>query len=130
MPPAYNHPARTAERIATLDIVSNGRVDFGTGESSSEMELGGFGIDREAKKEQWEEALRCTVGMFRDEPWEFHGKYVNFENNSGNGTRPHVDFWATVAQAYFRSTDPAAYLGGLEFASAPKPIDGFWAKPA
>src|SRR5919197_4350554 len=41
MPPNYNHPARVAERIAALDIVSNGRVEFGTGESSSEMELGG-----------------------------------------------------------------------------------------
>ena len=34
-PPPYNHPARVAERIATLDLVSNGRVDFGTGESAS-----------------------------------------------------------------------------------------------
>src|ERR671930_180310 len=42
MPPAYNHPARVAERIATLDLISRGRVDFGTGESSSETELGGF----------------------------------------------------------------------------------------
>ena len=33
MPPDYNHPARVAERIATLDLVSNGRVEFGTGES-------------------------------------------------------------------------------------------------
>ena len=41
-PPPFNHPARIAERIATLDLVSNGRVDFGTGESSSEAELGGF----------------------------------------------------------------------------------------
>src|SRR3990170_1491522 len=47
LPPPYNHPARVAERIATLDLVSNGRVDFGTGASSSEMELGGFGISRE-----------------------------------------------------------------------------------
>src|SRR4029453_11821757 len=31
--PRFNHPARTAERIAMLDLVSNGRVDFGTGES-------------------------------------------------------------------------------------------------
>lgn len=59
-----------------------------------------------------------------------HGKYVNFEDNNGNGTRAHVDFWATVAQAYFRTTDPAASLNGLSFASAPKPIDGFWTKPA
>ena len=45
MPPLFNHPARVAERIATLDLLSNGRVDFGTGESSSEAELGGFLID-------------------------------------------------------------------------------------
>ena len=38
-PPPYNHPARVAERIATLDLVSNGRVDFGTGESASRAEL-------------------------------------------------------------------------------------------
>ena len=31
--PSYNHPVRTAERVATLDLVSNGRVDFGSGES-------------------------------------------------------------------------------------------------
>ena len=33
VPHAVNHPARVAERIATLDLVSNGRVEFGTGES-------------------------------------------------------------------------------------------------
>src|SRR5580700_1172905 len=47
LPPGVNHPARVAERIATLDLLSGGRVDFGTGESSSQMELGGFGVDRE-----------------------------------------------------------------------------------
>ena len=46
-PPGFNHPARVAERIAMLDLVSNGRVDFGTGESSSEAELGGFMLDPE-----------------------------------------------------------------------------------
>src|SRR6202011_978780 len=44
-PPPFNHPARVAERIAMLDLVSRGRADFGTGESSSEAELGGFLID-------------------------------------------------------------------------------------
>ena len=43
MPPGYNHPARVAERIATLDLVSNGRVELGTGESASRAELEGFG---------------------------------------------------------------------------------------
>src|SRR6266849_4481901 len=56
-PSAVNHPARIAERIATLDLVSDGRVEFGTGESSSAAELGGFGVPREAKRAMWEETL-------------------------------------------------------------------------
>ena len=44
-PPAYNHPARVAERIATLDCISGGRVELGTGRSSTPTELDGFGID-------------------------------------------------------------------------------------
>src|SRR2546428_2879050 len=44
MPPAYNHPARVAERIAMLDLVSEGRVEFGTRESAPRMEASGFGI--------------------------------------------------------------------------------------
>src|ERR671919_2773358 len=38
IPPGVNHPARVAERVATLDLVANGRVDFGTGESASRAE--------------------------------------------------------------------------------------------
>src|SRR5438094_10349548 len=67
-PPGYNHPARVAERIATLDLVSGGRVEFGTGESSSQMELGGFGVSREDKRAQWEEALDAITRMFVEEP--------------------------------------------------------------
>ena len=47
LPPAYNHPARVAETVATLDLVSGGRVEFGTGETSSGAELEGFGVDRD-----------------------------------------------------------------------------------
>ncbi|MBV9419282.1 MAG: LLM class flavin-dependent oxidoreductase, partial [Alphaproteobacteria bacterium] len=42
--PNYNHPARTAEGLGTLDIVSRGRLDFGIGEGATRLELGGFGI--------------------------------------------------------------------------------------
>src|SRR5881398_4149480 len=69
LPPGFNHPARVAERIAMLDIVSGGRVEFGTGESSSQMELGGFGVDRELKRDQWEESLDAITRMFVEEPF-------------------------------------------------------------
>ena len=57
----FNHTARVVERIATLDLVSDGRVDFGTGEASSEAELGGFLIAREQKRAQWDEALDAAT---------------------------------------------------------------------
>ena len=59
--PSFNHPARTAERLSMLDLVSNGRVEFGSGESSSEAELAGFGIDPLVKREQWLEYARPIV---------------------------------------------------------------------
>src|SRR5205814_3105872 len=58
MPPRQNHPARVAERIATLDLVSDGRVEFGTGEGATTTELAGFGTEHSQKKEAWEEATR------------------------------------------------------------------------
>src|SRR4051812_33008722 len=50
MPPNINHPARVAERIATLDLISDGRCDYGIGAGASETELGGFGVPQAEKK--------------------------------------------------------------------------------
>src|SRR5216683_6803195 len=78
LPQGFNHSARVAERIATLDLVSDGRVDFGTGESSSEAELGGFGIPRETKREQWAEALDAVTRMFVETPFAgYTGQYLH-----------------------------------------------------
>src|SRR5947209_4103386 len=77
LPPGFNHPARVAERIATLDLVSGGRVEFGTGESSSEAELGGFLIDRAEKRDQWDEALDAITRMFVETPFAgYDGRFV------------------------------------------------------
>src|SRR5262245_65854805 len=76
MPPGYNHPARVAERIATLDLVSDGRVEWGTGESSSRMEMEGYGVDYMEKREAWEEAVRECAKMMCMEPYPgYDGKY-------------------------------------------------------
>src|SRR5213079_173899 len=83
MPPRYNHPARVAERIATLDLVSDGRVEFGTGESASEMEMGGFGVRREEKKGMWEEATRECVKMMSETPYSgVEGAYVGMPSRN------------------------------------------------
>ncbi len=56
-----NHPARVAERVAVLDLLSNGRCEFGMGESASITELTPFGRDMETKKEVFEEAVPCHL---------------------------------------------------------------------
>src|SRR5438270_8466606 len=95
--PAVNHPARVAERIATLDLVSDGRVEFGTGESSSAAELGGFLVSREEKRDQWTEALDVITRMFVEEPFAgYAGKW--FEMPVRNVIpkplqRPHPPMW-------------------------------------
>jgi alkanesulfonate monooxygenase SsuD/methylene tetrahydromethanopterin reductase-like flavin-dependent oxidoreductase (luciferase family) len=68
LPFNYNHPVRVAEMAAVLDIMSKGRLDFGTGRSASAIELEGFGIDPSQTGAQWDEALRMIPQMWmRDE---------------------------------------------------------------
>jgi alkanesulfonate monooxygenase SsuD/methylene tetrahydromethanopterin reductase-like flavin-dependent oxidoreductase (luciferase family) len=61
--PRYNHPARVAERLATLDLVSGGRVEWGTGESATLVEMQGFGIEPEQKTAMWREGVEQTANM-------------------------------------------------------------------
>ena len=78
MPPAYNHPARVAERIATLDLVSGGRVDFGTGESAARMELEGFGIGLDEKRPMWRETTEQVANMLAMDPYPgYEGKHFS-----------------------------------------------------
>src|ERR1700685_1130783 len=72
-----NHPARVAEKVACLDLVSNGRLEFGMGEGASITELTPFGRDMETKKEVFEEAVRAIFPMFKDGGSEHHGKYFD-----------------------------------------------------
>jgi alkanesulfonate monooxygenase SsuD/methylene tetrahydromethanopterin reductase-like flavin-dependent oxidoreductase (luciferase family) len=69
LPHQYNHPFRVAERIANLDLVSDGRVEFGSGETSSASELDAFGVNRDAKRNQWHEALDAVTRMFVEAPF-------------------------------------------------------------
>ena len=73
---SYNHPARTAECISSLDLVSNGRVDFGIGEGATRLELHGFGIPAKTKRAMSLEAAEQIAHMMVMEP------YPGFEGES------------------------------------------------
>lgn len=76
-PYRYNHPIRVAERIATLDILSEGRVDWGSGKSSSLVEQGAFEIERSELDGQWLEAFSMIPRMWRSDLFEWEGKYFH-----------------------------------------------------
>jgi len=77
MPPNINHPARVAERVATLDLISDGRVEYGAGAGATETELGGFHVPQSVKKDMMLEGLRAVVRMFTEDPFGgFEGQYV------------------------------------------------------
>ena len=63
LPKPYNHPIRTAESVAVLDLVCDGRVEFGTGRSSTRAEIEGFGIDPHETREMWNEALTTSSAL-------------------------------------------------------------------
>ena len=74
-PKPYNHPVRSAESAAVLDLISNGRVDFGTGRSSTRLELEGFGINPDDTREMWRECIEHIVDCWSNEYTEFEGKH-------------------------------------------------------
>jgi len=101
-PPPFNHPARVAERIATLDLVSGGRVEFGTGESSSEAELGGFQIDPVLKREMWQEGLEIAVRCLTEVPFTgADGKFVTMPPRNvvpKSVQKPHPPLWVACSR--------------------------------
>jgi alkanesulfonate monooxygenase SsuD/methylene tetrahydromethanopterin reductase-like flavin-dependent oxidoreductase (luciferase family) len=119
IPPAFNHPARVAERIATLDLVSGGRVEFGTGESSSQAELGGFGVDRDAKRAQWEESLDAITRMFVEEPFAgYDGAWTTMPQRNivpKPVQRPHPPLWVACSRRETILMAASKGLGALSF---------------
>ncbi len=120
LPPAVNHPARVAERVATLDLISDGRVEFGTGEGSSQMELGGFGVDRVEKRGQWEESLDAITRMFVEEPFAgYEGRWISMPPRNvvpKPRQRPHPPLWVACSRRETILTAAQRGLGALSFA--------------
>jgi alkanesulfonate monooxygenase SsuD/methylene tetrahydromethanopterin reductase-like flavin-dependent oxidoreductase (luciferase family) len=119
-PPPFNHPARVAERIATLDLLSGGRVDFGTGESSSEAELGGFMIEPSIKRELWEEGLRVAVRCMTETPFTGHvGAHVTMPPRNvvpKPRQKPHPPLWVACSRRDTIRLAAQHAMGALAFA--------------
>ena len=118
-----SHPAKVAERIAVLDLLSHGRVEFGMGESASITELEPFNVTMEGKRAIWEDAVRCLVPMFGDGGVEYHDPHFDFPKRNvlpKPRQKPHPPLWTACSQL-----ETIAYAGqrgigalGFQFVSA------------
>lgn len=77
-----SHPIRVAEEIATLDILSNGRVEFGIGRGSIPSHFTGFGVAPEESRERFLEALEVILRAWTTERFSFQGRFFKVDNLS------------------------------------------------
>ncbi len=96
-----NHPARVAERVSTLDLVSSGRVELGIGEGSSVTELHPFDRRFRDKREVWEDAVRCLMPMFSEVNHSYEGDWYKMPARNVVPKplqKPHPPLWVACSQ--------------------------------
>ena len=126
LPFPYNHPVRIAERVATLDILSHGRVDVGTGRSSTVQELWGFGIPPEETRPRWDEALRILTEIWAsgDGTFSHKGRYFDIPERTVVPMpvqKPHPPLWLASSHDYSHEIAGRMGMGLLTLVVATPP---------
>ncbi|MGD9999340.1 MAG: LLM class flavin-dependent oxidoreductase [Ilumatobacteraceae bacterium] len=75
LPHQYNNPIRVAEQAAMVDILSKGRLEFGTGRSATRTELEGMGVNPHETRAQQDEALDVIIKAWTEDEMDYDGKY-------------------------------------------------------
>jgi alkanesulfonate monooxygenase SsuD/methylene tetrahydromethanopterin reductase-like flavin-dependent oxidoreductase (luciferase family) len=116
-PFGFTHPARIAEKVATLDILSNGRAEWGTGRSTP-MEQTAFGVDREKSREHWKEAIEIVCGMWREERFSWDSPNFKFPERVVTPKPfqdPHPPCWMAATSEGSAEVAGSNGLGMLSF---------------
>ena len=117
--PNYNPPARTAEGLATLDILSDGRLDFGIGEGATRMELGGFRIPAKEKRAMAIEAAEQIANMMVLDPYPgYEGKAFSMPCRNvlpKPVQKPHPPMWMACTNRETIKVAASLGVGALAF---------------
>lgn len=98
-PHEFIHPARIAEKVATVDLLSGGRALWGVGRSTP-MEQIAFGVDRDRSKEKMVAAVKSVVGMWEAQYYEEHSEFLDFPKRMVTPKPyqfPHPQAWMAAA---------------------------------
>ena len=101
LPGQYNHPVRVAERAAVLDIVSDGRMDLGTGRSTTLIEMDGFEVNPADTRAQWEEAISMIPRMWTEDTFAHEGRFYSIPPRKvipKPVQDPHPPLWVACSQ--------------------------------
>ena len=119
MPYRFNHPIRIAERVATLDILSEGRVNWGSGKSASLVEQMAFENDIPNLHDQWLEATLMIPDMWQKEVYEVKNKYFNIPPTMiipKPVQKPHPPMFAACTKPASAASIGKIGFGALNFA--------------
>ena len=109
----WHNPVLLAEQIATLDLLSEGRVDAGIGKGYRLKEFEGFAIPIEDADARFEECLAVMLKAWTsDTPWSHQGKYWQYDNvvvEPSSTQKPHPQIWMGAGSP--RSIKQVAQLG-------------------
>ena len=110
--PAINHPVRVAEQIATIDILTHGRIELGTGRGSGSTEVNTFGITNEQTRDMWEEAIRAIPRMWTQDLFSWEGRHFSVPERCilpKPVQKPHPPLWVTASNP--GTVETAARMG-------------------
>jgi luciferase family oxidoreductase group 1 len=113
-----NHPLRVAERVATLDLLSGGRVELGLGEGQGPVELHPFGARVRDKREVWEEAVQALVPAFTRSVWQWQGRHFSFPARNvlpKPFQKPHPPLWVACSNIQTIANAGRWGMGALGF---------------
>jgi alkanesulfonate monooxygenase SsuD/methylene tetrahydromethanopterin reductase-like flavin-dependent oxidoreductase (luciferase family) len=119
LPHRYNHPIRIAERVATLDILSGGRVNWGSGKSSSLVEQVAFENDVKTLHDQWAEAIEMIPRMWSSDVFEHKGRFFDvapIQVVPKPVQQPHPPMFAACSKPESAVAVGKMGLGALNFA--------------
>jgi alkanesulfonate monooxygenase SsuD/methylene tetrahydromethanopterin reductase-like flavin-dependent oxidoreductase (luciferase family) len=118
--PNYNHPARTAEVVSMLDLVSNGRAQLGFGEGATRMELHGYNIPAKEKRAMAIDAVEQIANMMTMTPYPgYEGKYFSMPCRNVIPKplqKPHPPLWMACSNRDTIRVAASLGVGALAFA--------------
>jgi alkanesulfonate monooxygenase SsuD/methylene tetrahydromethanopterin reductase-like flavin-dependent oxidoreductase (luciferase family) len=119
MPPGFQHPARVAEKVATVDVLSHGRVEWGTGRSTPMEQLAFHVPNDDRSRAQWKEAVEFVVAAWERERISWDSELIQFPERMQTPKPyqdPHPPCWLAAASETSAANAGKAGLGLLSFA--------------